>query len=192
MKTLVIVSHPYPEQSKAIKTLEAAVKDLPQVTVRNLESLYGSNTSGFDVAAEQAAYEGVDRVVYMFPVHWFNLTPMLKAYLNEVWTYGWAFGPNGKALQGKEMLVVTTTGASEFTYSAAGLVQSTIEEVLTPMKASALYVGMQYGSPLAMYEAMNASDEQVSQFRQRLSEHLSTAIAAGPPNPCSSQYSAEQ
>lgn len=154
MKTLVIVSHPYPEQSKVIMALQKAAERSPDVIVRNLETLYGNDTEAFDIAAEQQAHVGVDRVVYLFPIHWFNLTPMLKAYLNKVWSYGWAFGPGGTALKGKEMQVVVSAGASEHTYSAEGLVQSTIAEVLTPMKASALYVGMTYAEPLPFYEAM--------------------------------------
>ena len=82
MKTLVIVSHPYPDNSTAIKSLENASMDVSDVTVRNLESLYGSDMSKIDVAAEQAVCEGMDRIVFMFPVHWFNLTPMslIKIY----------------------------------------------------------------------------------------------------------------
>lgn len=165
MKTLVIVSHPYPEHSNVIKSLEKAVSGLPNVAVRNLESLYGNDVTKFDVTAEQQAYEGVDRVVLLFPVHWFNVTPMLKAYLNEVWTYGWAFGPEGTALNGKAMQVVTTAGATAHTYSKEGLINSSMEEVLTPMKASALYVGMTYIEPLAMYEAMGISAEKMSAFQ---------------------------
>lgn len=52
----------------------------------------------------------------MYPTHWFNLTPNLKSYLNEVWSYGWAFGPEGRALKNKEMMVVTSAGASEQMY----------------------------------------------------------------------------
>ena len=174
MKTLVIVSHPYPDNSTAIKSLENASMDVSDVTVRNLESLYGSDMSKIDVAAEQAACEGMDRIVFMFPVHWFNLTPMLKAYLNAVWAYGWAFGPEGKALAGKEMLVVTTAGATEYTYSEEGLIQSTIQEVLTPMKASALYVGMKYLEPLSFFEAMGASEEKLSGFKSKLVAQLSS------------------
>lgn len=128
--------------------MQQTAESLPDVTVRNLESLYGSDWKSIDVAAEQQAYAGADRVVYLFPVHWFNLTPMLKAYLNQVWAYGWAFGPAGAALKDKEMLVVATAGATQHTYSADGLVKSSIEEVLTPMKASAHYVGMKYRQPL--------------------------------------------
>ncbi|WP_241613061.1 NAD(P)H-dependent oxidoreductase [Rosenbergiella epipactidis] len=164
MKTLIIVSHPYPDNSTAIKTLENSCINIPSVAVRNLESIYGNNVAKINVTKEQAACEEVDRIVFMFPIHWFNLTPMLKAYLNEVWTYGWAFGPGGNALKDKEMLVVTTAGASSHMYSESGLIQSTIEDVLTPIKASALYVGMKYTHPLYLFDAMNASEEKLADF----------------------------
>ena len=173
MKTLVIVSHPYPENSTVIKSLEASLASKSDITVRNLETLYGNNVDGFDVEAEKAAYDGADRVVYMFPIHWFNITPMLKAYLNVVWQYGWAFGPEGEALKGKEMLVVTCAGASAQMYSAEGLVQTTMEEILSPMKACALYVGMSYAEPLYINDSMGISDERLSEFKNQLAERLS-------------------
>jgi glutathione-regulated potassium-efflux system ancillary protein KefF len=91
---------------------------------------------------------------------------MLKAYLNVAWTYGWAFGPGGEALKGKELLVVTSAGASEFTYSYDGLIKSTMADVLTPLKASALYIGMKFSEPLAFYEVMNISEDDISAFQK--------------------------
>ncbi|CFQ51500.1 putative oxidoreductase [Yersinia frederiksenii] len=173
MKSLVIVSHPYPTQSKIIKSLQQTAEGIENVEVRNLESLYGNNLNGFDVAAEQAAYEDIDRIVFIYPTHWFNITPMLKAYLNEVWTYGWAFGPGGDALKNKQMLVVTSAGASEYTYSHDGLIQSTMDEVLTPMKASALYVGMNYMKPLVFHDVAGANKPHIAQFQQKLLAALS-------------------
>lgn len=178
MKTLVIVSHPYPDQSIATKALEKIAENAPNVAVRNIESLYGSDINGFDIAAEQKAHEEADRIVYLFPIHWFNLTPMLKAYLNAVWAYGWAFGPNGTALKNKEMQVVSTAGASEHTYSAEGLIRSSMDEVLTPMKASAYYVGMKYNQPLAFYEVMGASQENLSKLQNAFSERLNAPLGS--------------
>jgi len=172
MKTLVIVSHPYATKSTAIKALQQAAEATEGVVVRNLEALYGNDVGAFDIAAEQQAQEQADRVVYLFPIHWFNLTPMLKAYLNEVWTYGWAFGTEGKALHGKEMQVVVTAGAKPHTYSAEGLVHSTMDEVLTPMKASAYYIGMKYNQPLAFYEAMGLGEDAVTGIQKVFSERL--------------------
>ncbi|MFM2479814.1 NAD(P)H-dependent oxidoreductase [Celerinatantimonas sp. YJH-8] len=173
MKTLVIVSHPYPDQSHVIKSLESVAVAAENVTVRNLDTLYGTDINHFDIAAEQAACEDVDRIVFMFPIHWFNLTPMLKAYLNEVWTYGWAFGPEGNALRDKECLVVVSAGASQSTYSHSGLIQSTMDEVLTPMKASALYIGMKYLQPLVFLDAMGVSEERIADLKAQLAQRLS-------------------
>lgn len=179
MKTLVIVSHPYFERSAAIKALQQVAGKLPDVTMRNLESIYGNKTAAFDVAAEQRAVEAADRIVFLFPIHWFNMTPMLKAYLNEVWTYGWAFGPNGTALKGKTLQAVVTAGASEHTYSAEGLIESSIDEVLTPLKASALYVGMRYLPPLAFFQATGVDAKTLAVFEQRLKGGLSEPALVG-------------
>lgn len=178
MKTLVIVSHPYFDRSHAIKALQQAAEKLPDVTVRNLEALYGNDTSAFDIAAEQKAAEAADRIVFLFPIHWFNLTPMLKAYLNEVWTFGWAFGTGGTALKGKALQAIVTAGASEHTYSADGLIESTMEEVLTPLKASALYVGMNWLPPLYFFGAMGADEGTVANFQRVFERALSESAFA--------------
>lgn len=178
MKTLVIVSHPYFERSSAIRALQQVAGRLADVTVRNLEAIYGSKTAAFDVAVEQRAMEAADRIVFLFPIHWFNMTPMLKAYLNEVWTYGWAFGPNGTALKGKTLQAVVTAGASEHTYSAEGLIESSIDEVLTPLKASALYVGMTYLPPLAFFQTAGVDDRALRAFERQLKgEPAALAVA---------------
>lgn len=176
MKTLVIVSHPYPEQSVAIKALQQVAENTADVTVRNLETLYGDDASRIDVAAEQQAHEAADRIVYLYPTHWFNLTPMLKAYLNLVWAYGWAFGSEGTALKDKEMQVVTTAGASEFTYSHEGLIRSTMDEVLSPMKASALYVGMRYNPPLAFFSSMGIDSDRMAQMQADFADCMAAPL----------------
>lgn len=178
MKTLVIVSHPNFEQSLVTKALQSIAKTLPDVTVRNLETLYGNNPDAIDGAAEQAACDSVDRIVFLYPTHWFNLTPMLKAYLNVAWTYGWAFGPGGEALKDKELLVVTSAGASEFTYSDNGIIESTMLDVLSPLKASALYIGMKFPEPLAFYGVMNATENDISSFQQSFSLRIQSETEA--------------
>lgn len=118
------------------------------------------------------ACENVDRIVFLFPIHWFNLTPMLKGYLNTVWTYGWAFGPNGTALKDKKLLAITSAGASEFTYSHEGIIQSTKDEILSHLKASALYVGMKYLEPIMFHNALGASSEQIETFEKKFVQAL--------------------
>lgn len=166
-KTLVIASHPYPERSVINKALQQTVKNMDEIIYRNLETLYGNDITAIDVAAERRAYEEVGRVVYMYPIHWFNLTPMLKAYFNEVW-FQWA----PQALKGKKMLVVVTAGADEKKYSHEGNIGLTIEEVLAPMKACANYVGMTYLTPLAFLGVTGADENKIRTYQKQLAERL--------------------
>lgn len=165
--TLVIASHPYPERSVVNKALQQTVENMDGVNYRNLETLYGNNMSAINVEAERKAYEGIDTVVYMFPIHWFNLTPMLKAYFNEVW-FQWA----PKELKRKKMLVVVTAGAGESSYSHQGNIGLTIEEILAAMKACANYVGMTYLKPLTFLGVTGADETKIRSYQKLLTERL--------------------
>ncbi|QQF06300.1 NAD(P)H-dependent oxidoreductase [Sinorhizobium meliloti] len=164
VKTLLIASHPYPERSVLIKGLQQAAESVDGVTVRNLETIYGFDTRAIGAQEEREITRSHDRIVFLFPTHWFNITPMMKAYLNEVW------GSVGPGLwQGKEMLVVTTAGGGASTYGQSGRIGIDLEDVFTPMKASALHAGMTYLPPLA-FQAVTASE--LPQYRQRLIDRL--------------------
>lgn len=144
---LVIASHPHPERSIINKALQQMVQDMAGVTYRNLEDLYGVDTTQIDVDTERSTYDGIDTVVFMYPLHWFNLTPMLKAYFNEVW-FPWA----PQALKGVTMFEVVTAGAPEVSFSREGGIGLTIDEVLYPMKAAANHAGLKYLPPLAFFQ----------------------------------------
>lgn len=165
VKTLVIVSHPYPERSVMTKGLQAAAESVEGVTVRNLETIYGFDTRAIDGQKEREITREHQRIVFMFPTHWFNITPMMKAYLNDTW------GNVGPGLwRGKEMLLVTTAAGGATTYGESGRIGVRLEDVFMPMKASALHAGMTYLEPLA-FQAISSSE--LENYQQRLIERLS-------------------
>ncbi|WP_373778275.1 NAD(P)H-dependent oxidoreductase [Glaesserella sp.] len=164
-KTLVIVSHPYPERSTFIKGLQQAVQSVQGITVRNLESLYGFDTRAINADEEYRLMQAHDRVVFIFPTHWFNITPMLKAYLNDV------LGSVGQDLwKGKEMLVVSTAAGGRETYGKNGRVGVELADVFLPMKAIALHCGMTYLPPLVF---QNISRSELPNYQQQLIKRLS-------------------
>lgn len=178
MKTLVIVSHPYYKNSRVTRALAEAAGAVENVTVRNIDEMYGSDFAAIDVAAEQAAHEATDRIVYLFPVHWFNLTPMLKAYMNAVWAYGWAFGEGGYALENKELQIIAPAGAAAETYTREGLVRRTPEDVFSPLEASAYYTSMTYSTPL-MFNGSNAVDDAgLKQWQAAVTERLQSPLGS--------------
>ncbi|WP_243978398.1 NAD(P)H-dependent oxidoreductase [Vibrio natriegens] len=164
IKTLVIVSHPYPERSVMTKGMQQAAESVEGVTVRNLETIYGFDTRAIDAQKERELTREHDRIVFMFPTHWFNITPMMKAYMNDVW------GSVGPGLwQGKEMLLVTTAAGGASTYGESGRVGVKLEDVFLPMKASALHAGMTYLTPLAF---QSVSRSKLPEYQQALIERL--------------------
>lgn len=166
VKTLVIVSHPYMENSTMIKGLQEAAESVQGVTVRNLESIYGYDTRVIKGDEERKITREHQRIVFLFPTHWFNITPMMKAYLNETW------GNVGSGLwQGKEMLIVSTAAGGNETYGTNGRVGVKLEDVFVPMKASALHCGMTYLPPL-VFQSVKSSElpSYKKQFIERLTK----------------------
>ncbi len=151
-RTLIIASHPYPDRSVVNKALWEVARKAEGSEFKNLETIYGDNLRGFDRDAERRRYAEMDRLVLMFPIHWFNLTPMLKAYLNDIW----GAGPPAE-LRGKEMLVVVTAGGGANDYTREGRLGFTIQEVLTPLRASAKYTDMTFPEPLAFLGASGST-----------------------------------
>lgn len=164
-KTLVIVSHPYPEQSVMTKGLETAAQSVPGVTVRNLETLYGYDTRKINADEERHLMREHSRIVFIFPTHWFNITPMMKAWMNDTWG---SVGPG--SWQGKEMLIVTTAAGGDTTYGESGRIGVSLADVFMPMKASALHTGMTWLPPLVF---QSATRSQLPEYQRQLVERLS-------------------
>jgi glutathione-regulated potassium-efflux system ancillary protein KefF len=164
IKTLVIVSHPYPERSVLTKGLQEAAESVEGVTVRNLETIYGFDTRKINGDEERRMMREHSRIVFLFPTHWFNITPMMKAWLNDTW------GSVGPGLwQGKEMLVVSTAAGGSSTYGETGRIGVTLADVFLPMKASALHTGMTYLPPLVF---QNASSGKLPEYQREFIERL--------------------
>ncbi|STZ75428.1 NAD(P)H-dependent oxidoreductase [Bergeriella denitrificans] len=178
MNTLLVVSHPNFAQSRVIKALAEAAAQVGNIEIRNIDEMYGSDFAAIDVAAEQAAHERADRVVYMFPIHWFNLTPMLKAYMNSVWAYGWAFGEGGFAFAGKEFQIIVGAGSADTTYRHEGLVRYTGAEVLAPLEASAYYTSFTYNEPLFFTSSNQVSDEGLKEWQRAVTERLQSPLGS--------------
>ncbi|MDO5624062.1 MAG: NAD(P)H-dependent oxidoreductase [Pseudomonadota bacterium] len=164
VKTLVIVSHPYPERSVLTKGLQQAAEGVGNVTVRHLETLYGFDTRAIDARVEYALTQQHERIVFMFPTHWFNIAPMMKAYLNDVW------GSVGPGLwQGKQMLVVSTAAGGSSTYGPKGRIGVSLADVFLPMQASAAHAGMMYLPPL-VFEGASAA--RLPDYQRQLVQRL--------------------
>ncbi|MBE9609202.1 NAD(P)H-dependent oxidoreductase [Chitinilyticum piscinae] len=160
MRNLVIFSHPHLATSRVHRTLIDAIDDLPDVQIHHLEAVYSHGD--IDTAAEQEACEHAARLIFQFPFYWFSSPPMLKLWMDEVLSFGWAFGKAQK-LRGKPLQLIISSGGPECAYTAAGYHHHTIEQLLSPFGAMAHLTGMVLQTPLILHGVPNIPGIDVSE-----------------------------
>lgn len=141
MKTIIILAHPNIEQSYVNKSwIEALSKTNPEVEVHDLYKTYPDWK--IDVDAEQTLLLKYDRIIFEYPFHWYNMPPLLKKWIDEVFLQGWAYGEGGKKLIGKEIGVAVSTAGVSDVYTESGF--GTVDQLLKPMASTAKFVGATY------------------------------------------------
>ncbi|OEH91141.1 NAD(P)H-dependent oxidoreductase [Bacillus solimangrovi] len=152
MKTLVVIAHPNLETSVVNKRWVEELKKYPeQYTIHEIYKAYPDGK--IDVEKEQKLIESHENLVFQFPVYWFNCPPLLKQWLDDVFAFGWAFGPEGDKLEGRKIALAVSAGIRNEDYSKSGRYQYTLDEVLVPFKTTALYCKADYRSFFAFYGA---------------------------------------
>jgi glutathione-regulated potassium-efflux system ancillary protein KefF len=168
-RILILLAHPQRAHSRVNEALARAAQDA-RLAVRDLYALYPDYL--IDTAAEQAALAEADLVVWLHPIHWYGMPPLMKLWLDEVFSFGWAYGPGGHALQGKDLWLVTTTGGPEASYAPGGHNRHFFDAFLPPYEQTAALAGMRFLPPLVLHGAHRApaADVQahVAMWLQRL------------------------
>ena len=189
---LVLVAHPQLALSRFSRALMQAAQALgakqPRLAVRDLYALYPDYL--VDTAAEQAALAPAQLVVWLHPVHWYGMPPLMKLWLDEVLTFGWAYGPGGRALAGRDLWLVTSTGGPASAYRPDGYNRYFFDAFLPPYEQTAALVGMRFVPPMVTHGAHEASDQAIAAdaatFVQRLQSYPDWPELAdlAPPGDC--------
>jgi glutathione-regulated potassium-efflux system ancillary protein KefF len=103
------------------------------------------------------------------------MPPLLKLWMDEVLTFGWAYGPGGNALRGKDLWLVTSTGGTAEAYQPSGHNRHFIDAFWPPYEQSAALAGMRFLPPMVLHGAHEVADDQVAVhaglFAQRLASY---------------------
>jgi glutathione-regulated potassium-efflux system ancillary protein KefG len=175
-RTLVVLGHPSPEDSRVNRHLADSLRGLPDVSVRDLAAVRGAN--GFDVTAEQEALRAHGTLVLQFPWHWYSVPGILKEWMDQVFTHGFAYGTGGDALHGKRLLVATSTGGPEESYAASGFNRFTMAELMRPIEATAHLCGMNMLPPLVLHGARAVDDAALAAHTLRYRGILTGTVSA--------------
>ena len=171
---VVLVAHPRMEHSRVNRALLQAARGLPpgRVDVRDLYRLYPDYL--IDVEAERAALAAARLLVWQFPFYWYGMPPLLKLWLDEVFGWGWAYGPGGTALRGKDLWLVVSTGGGESAYHPSGHNRHFMDAFWPPAEQTAALAGMRFLPPLVMHAAHRAASEEVAAHAALYADRLAT------------------
>ena len=175
-RILVILAHPQLAHSNATRALAEAAGTLAaqgaDVAVRDLYALYPDYL--VDGAAEQAALAGVQLLVWLHPIHWYGMPPLMKLWLDEVFAYGWAYGPGGHALAGMDLWLATSTGGPDTSYRSDGYNRYFFDAFLPPYEQTAALAGMRFLPPLVLHGAHRASAAELAAHSTLFAERLAS------------------
>ncbi len=174
MNILVQFVHPHPRHSRVNRQLLQAISDLDDIVVNDLFERYPDFY--IDVEREQEQLRAADLVVFQHPFYWYSAPAMLKQWLDVVFSYGFAFGSEGTALQGKRLLSAVTTGHGAEAYRPDGYDRFSMKELLRPFEQTAFHCGMIYEAPFVVHGARRLSDADLQHhgeaYRRLLLMHL--------------------
>ncbi|MFU1856883.1 NAD(P)H oxidoreductase [Sphingobacterium sp. CZ-UAM] len=151
MKTLVIVIHPNIKESLINKRwIEELEKQPENFEIHQLYEKYPDEK--IDVLLEQQLLEKYNKIVFQFPFYWFNCPPFFKKWLDEVLTYGWAYGKSsGYRLAGKKIALAISVGIDEIEYNTNGKYKYSLDQLTSPFEITFNYVHADYHPLFAYY-----------------------------------------
>lgn len=174
----VLAAHPAWRESRVNLPLMNAARSLDRVLVQDLYASYPDYS--IDVQAEQAALTRARLVVLLHPIQWYSMPALQKLWLDDVLTYGWAYGDgrhndgtvSGRALAGKDLWLVATTGGPESSYHPQGYNRYFFEAFLPPYEQTAAVCSMRFLPPLILHGAHDQSPEALTTHVQTFADRL--------------------
>ena len=150
-KTLIIITHPDINNSVINKKWLKELEKFPEkFHIHQLHKTYPDQQ--FDIAAEQKLIEEHDHIIFQFPYYWYHSPALLKKWLDEVLTHGWAYGSSsGFKFKGKKVALAISLGLKEEHLQHGTVFKYTLEELTRPFEALFDYIKADYRPFFAYY-----------------------------------------
>lgn len=152
--TLVIVTHPDINTSIINKRWVEQLQKYPEhITIHQLHEQYPDGK--LDITAEQQLLLDHDNIVLQFPLYWFSTPPLLKKWLDDVLTQGFAYGRDSaeRQLAGKRIGLAISAGIKAADYNENGRYRFTMEELTRPLRVTIEYIS---ADPLPIFACYGA------------------------------------
>ncbi|WII71989.1 NAD(P)H-dependent oxidoreductase [Bdellovibrio sp. 22V] len=172
-KVLVLYAHPLSRRSRVNRMILDQLQNVEGVTIHDLYEEYPY--FHINVKKEQELLRQHDLVVWQHPFYWFGMPPLMKLWCDEVLRKGFAYGPEGHALQGKDFLLSLTMGGLEDPATP-----TSIEAFFPPYQQTVQLCGMRWLNPVVMYGTGRSSDEDIVRHAEKIRGAMTSYCAGGP------------
>ena len=180
-KVLVLFAHPVPRRSRVNRRLLAAIEGIDGVRIHDLYAAYPD--LDIDVKREQELLLEHDVLLWQHPFYWYSTPAILKEWQDLVLEFGWAYGPGGRALEGKSFLQVITTGGREEAYQPEGFNRYRMAELLAPVHQTVRLCRMKPFPPFVVHGTHRITEPEVdthaADYRRVVVALTEGRIAAG-------------
>ena len=170
LRLLIQFAHPALERSRVHRRLLAQLPQREGITLNDLYEAYPD--FDIDVTREQALLLAHDVIIFQHPFFWYSTPPLLKQWEDLVLEHGWAYGREGRALRGKHVLHIISTGGREEAYQHEGLNRFTMRELLAPLEQTSLLCGMVWAAPYVIHGTHRMSEAQIEDEARRYARLL--------------------
>jgi putative NADPH-quinone reductase len=176
-RVLIIFAHPAIHKSRVNRVLIEQVRDMDDVHVQDLYSLYPDFY--IDVEVEQNLLNSAELIVFHHPMFWYSCPSLLKEWQDVVLEEGYAYGEGGDVLRGKQLLTVISTAAKAEAYQPDGYNKFSVQDLLRPFEATANLCGINYHRPHLIQGSYSVTDEEIERHAIAFREILENYLASG-------------
>lgn len=176
-KVLILFAHPRTDRSEVNIEMANAARSVEGVTLVDLYESYPSFE--IDVELEQKRLIEHEIIILHHPVYWYSSPAILKEWQDLVLEYGFAYGSEGRALEGKIAFNAVTCGARREVYTKEGAYRHELRELFAPFEQTFLLCRMQYLGPFAIFAAGHAVEENRLEGHIADYKRLLQALVAG-------------
>lgn len=183
-KTLILLFHHDLTQSKANAALAEAASNIAGTQIIDMQARYPDGVIDMFTDAEREAQMllGADRIVLQFPIQWYATPALLKAWQEAVLTrmYYIFAETEGDRLAGTPLMVAATAGNMAGAYARSGQNHYTIDELFTPLKATAYRCRLPWHNPYLVFTADKLNEAELAAAAKGYAGALCSFIAATP------------
>jgi len=169
--TVVLAAHSNWPQSRATQRLVSAAESAGFPVLRVDEP--------WSPEEWHAALEPYQEWVFLHPMHWYSAPWPLKKWIDEVLTFGWAYG-DGSVLAGRTWRQAVLVGALAHEYGRLGSRRYAVEEFLRPFERTAAFCGMEWEPPFVRYGAGIADEKQRETWAREFCQFLQASRESVP------------